>query len=198
MKHVEAKETVGTGIPSMKKFIGTKEVLARPMTRKDYNSYRGWELPSDEDGNDLGQLVEYLNSPSVNHPNHKGYISWSPSNEFFAAYNANGNHNFGDAIMALKQGKRVCRDGWNGKGLFIFIQVPSSVPATIIPKMTSLPSSVKDEFKRREIASSSTNTKEHLSIRYENQIAIVKPNNEINGWSPSTADALAEDWIILY
>ncbi len=28
------------------------------------------------------------------------------------------NQNFGQAIEALKQGKRVARQGWNGKGMF--------------------------------------------------------------------------------
>lgn len=32
--------------------------------------------------------------------------------------------NFGQAIEALKQGERVQRDGWNGKGIFIELQVP--------------------------------------------------------------------------
>jgi hypothetical protein len=109
--------------------------------------------------------------------------------------------NFGKATEALKQGKRVCRDGWNGKGLFIFEQTPSSVPADTIPKMTSLPQTVKDEFERRKTyyqkQSKDVDSLCFNSIKYSNQIALVKPNNEINGWSPSTEDALAEDWIIL-
>ena len=28
---------------------------------------------------------------------------------------------FGDAIRAMKSGKRVARDGWNGKGMFLFL-----------------------------------------------------------------------------
>ena len=32
--------------------------------------------------------------------------------------------NFGQAIEALKAGKRVARKGWNGKGIFIELQVP--------------------------------------------------------------------------
>jgi len=94
--------------------------------------------------------------------------------------------NFGTAVKAIKQGKRACRQGWNGKGLFIFEQVPNLVGVHIIPKMSSLPQSVKDVLIKRD-----------QPIKYLNQIALVKPNNEVNGWSPSTADALAEDWIIL-
>lgn len=94
--------------------------------------------------------------------------------------------NFGQAIEALKQGKRVQRAGWNGKGLFVFMQVPAEIGFDIIPKMQSLPQSVKDEF-----------TKRGGAISYSNQLAIVNPNNNINGWTPSGSDSLAEDWIIL-
>jgi hypothetical protein len=31
------------------------------------------------------------------------------------------NQNFGQAIEALKKGKRVAREGWNGKGMFLFL-----------------------------------------------------------------------------
>ena len=32
--------------------------------------------------------------------------------------------NFGQAIEALKEGKKVAREGWNGKGIFIELQIP--------------------------------------------------------------------------
>lgn len=32
--------------------------------------------------------------------------------------------NFEKALNALKSGKRVARDGWNGKGMWIALQVP--------------------------------------------------------------------------
>jgi hypothetical protein len=34
------------------------------------------------------------------------------------------NLNFGQAIEALKQGKRVAREGWNGKGMWLNLQMP--------------------------------------------------------------------------
>lgn len=109
---------------------------------------------------------------------------------------------FGEALVALKQGKRVCRVGWNGQGLFVFMQVPAQISVEeVVPKMQSLPQSVKDEFERRlESANSGKNLaakRDMPFITYSNQLALVKPNNEINGWSPSTADSLATDWIIL-
>ena len=37
----------------------------------------------------------------------------------------NENLNFGDALALLKSGKKVAREGWNGKGMFLFL-VPGS------------------------------------------------------------------------
>lgn len=70
----------------MKTFIGTKIIQATPMTRAEYNAYRNWTLPANEDGSDPGYLVEYLDGGAPNHPDHKGYISWSPAEQFDAAY----------------------------------------------------------------------------------------------------------------
>ena len=73
----------------MEKYTGVKEILAKPMNRKEYNDYRSWELPADENGDDEGFLVEYVQSetsPNVNHPAHKGYISWSPKDVFEESY----------------------------------------------------------------------------------------------------------------
>tara|TARA_R110000764_G_scaffold234790_8_gene328896 strand:- start:118 stop:564 length:447 start_codon:yes stop_codon:yes gene_type:complete len=67
-------------------YIGVKQIKAQVMNRLDYNKYRGWELPSDENGEDEGYLVEYLNSSTSNHPNHEGYVSWSPKKELDDAY----------------------------------------------------------------------------------------------------------------
>ena len=111
--------------------------------------------------------------------------------------------NFGEAVEALKQGKRVSRDGWNGKGLFIFQQVPSSIPMDVVPRMQSLPQSVKDEFERRKNVATDNgnmimgNNNPLNSIRYCNQLALVYPDNTIYGWVASPSDVLEEDWCIL-
>lgn len=66
--------------------VGTKEIFAVPMSRAEYNLYRGWELPADEDGSDAGYLVEYLNGGKPNVEGHLGYVSWSPKAVFIDAY----------------------------------------------------------------------------------------------------------------
>ena len=44
----------------MKMFLGTKLVNMKPMTRQEYNDFRGWDLPADENPTDDGYLVEYI------------------------------------------------------------------------------------------------------------------------------------------
>lgn len=70
----------------MNLYIGTKMIKARPMARLEYNSYREWPMPENEEGTDPGYLVEYLNGGEPNHPDHAGYISWSPASVFEATY----------------------------------------------------------------------------------------------------------------
>lgn len=57
-----------------------KEVDARPMPLGEYNEYRGWQLPEDEDPARLGYLVIY----NKDTPDH--YESWSPKEVFDDGY----------------------------------------------------------------------------------------------------------------
>ena len=70
----------------MKTYIGTKIIQATPMNRADYNDYRAWELPANENGADEGYLVEDTNGGKANDSRHVGYISWSPNEQFEKAY----------------------------------------------------------------------------------------------------------------
>jgi hypothetical protein len=70
----------------MKRYTGTKTLFARPMTRGDYNAYRGWPTPANEDPGDAGYLVEYEDGGKANDLRHAGYISWSPADIFERTY----------------------------------------------------------------------------------------------------------------
>lgn len=94
----------------MKEFIGTKIVEAEPMNRGEYNTYRGWQIPKDENPADEGYHIRYPD----------GYESWCPKKQFDEAYREYDNMTFGIAIEALKKGKKVARRGWNGKGMYLF------------------------------------------------------------------------------
>lgn len=172
----------------MEKYIGVKEVEATPMTRIEYNNYRVWEIPVEEKGmeHDEGYLVEYLNSPNSNHPNHKNYISWSPKEVFEESYKKSEFISYGFAIEAMRKGHLVARKGWNGNGMFVCKQIPNQVNKDIIPKMTSLPDFAKLEIHGRD-----------MPLNYQNQMVIVKPDNSIDSWVASSSDTFAVDWYIV-
>jgi lysine/ornithine N-monooxygenase len=67
-------------------YIGTRIITALPMSRLEYNEYRSWQLPSNEEGSDEGYLVESTDGEKANDSRHIGYISWSPKDQFEAVY----------------------------------------------------------------------------------------------------------------
>ena len=103
----------------MKRYIGVKEINAKPMKRQAYNDLRGWTLPAMENGDDDGYLVEYVDGGQANTPDFKGYVSWSPNDVFERAYKRTEGLTFGLALEALKRGSKVARKGWNGKGMWL-------------------------------------------------------------------------------
>lgn len=161
----------------MKTYIGTKLIHALPMTRKEYNDYRGWELPANEDGNDEGYLVEYVDGGRANDSRHAGYISWSPKDVFERAYRPVENMSFGLAIEALKAGKKVARAGWNGKGMFLFLVPGSTFKVNRPPLMGIYP--------------------EGTEINYCPHIDMKTADGKVVPWLASQTDVLAEDWAVV-
>ena len=41
--------------------------------------------------------------------------------------------NFGDAIAAARSGQRISRSGWNGKGMWLALQVPDEHSKMTLP-----------------------------------------------------------------
>ena len=107
------------------KYIRMHQVEAEPMTRGDYNKFRGWEIPSNENPADEGYKVTYPD----------GYVSWCPKAQFEAAGRPCDGMTFGMAIEAMKRGKKVARKGWNGKGMWLCVPLcdgPRKIPAVDI------------------------------------------------------------------
>ncbi len=105
----------------MQEYIGVKVVQAGWMTRGDYNKYRGWTMPPDENPDDSGYLVVYPD----------GYESWCPKRQFEEANRPTDGMPFGYAIEALRKGDRVARRGWNGKGMWlVLIAAGNAIHAT--------------------------------------------------------------------
>lgn len=158
-------------------FIGTKMVLARPMGRGEYNIYRGWQIPLDENPADEGFLVEYVDGGASNHPGHAGYISWSPKDVFERAYRLSSGLTFGDALQALRAGKRVARAGWNGKGMFVYYVRAAAYLA--------------------QSEAAKTYFGENAYVPYAPYLALKGVDERVSPWVPSINDVLAEDWEVL-
>lgn len=155
----------------METYLGVKLIQARPMSRGDYNTYRGWVVPADENPDDEGFLVEYMDGGKSNHPGHTGYISWSPADVFRRAYRPTVGLTFGLAIEAIKQGERVARAGWNGKGMWIEHVHEDSYDIFTSGSAGSLP--------------------------LRAFIAMKTADDQIVPWVASQTDILAEDWEVL-
>ena len=79
--------------------------------------------------------------------------------------------NFGAALEALKEGRRVARRGWNGKGIYLELQRPDAHSKMTLPYIYIV-----------------TN-------------ALVTDNPEapkgVVPWLASQTDLLSEDWVIV-
>lgn len=176
----EKPTMIEIGHQSMEMFIGTKLVKSLAMDRAEYNTYRGWDLPADEDGSDEGYLVEYLDGGKSNHPYHDGYISWSPKEQFDNAYRKTDGLSFGLAVEAAKKGMKVARVSWNKGGQFAYI-----VPAAMYHAQTEV---ARDHF---------GDSRGEPNVPYRAYWALKTAQNDIATWAPSASDSLADDWMIV-
>lgn len=88
----------------------------------------------------------------------------------------NATFDFGEAVRKLKEGKRVMRAGWNGKGMFVYY-----VPAASYPADRNSKSTMAGEFADD-------------MVPYREYLALKTAQNDVSTWAPSVSDALAEDW----
>lgn len=77
--------------------------------------------------------------------------------------------NFGEALIAVKDGKKIIRSNWNGKGMWVLLQVPDA---------------------------NSKMTHPYLYIEYPVG-HVAYPNGSRVPWLASQTDILAEDWQIV-
>lgn len=85
--------------------------------------------------------------------------------------------NFGQAIEALKEGKKVSREGWNGKGMFLFLVQGSKFKVNRAPLLGIYPEGTEIDY--------------HAHIDMKTAQGYVVP------WLASQADMLSEDWEIV-
>ena len=84
---------------------------------------------------------------------------------------------FGQALHGLKNGERVSRTGWNGKGMFVYLVPAASYPA------------------QRGAAKAWAG--EDAMIPYRAYLAMSTVDGDVVPWVASQTDILASDWEIV-
>jgi len=85
--------------------------------------------------------------------------------------------NFGDALVALKSGQKVAREGWNGKAMFLFLVPGSQFQVNRPPLLGIYP--------------------EGTVINYHAHIDMKTAQDTVVPWLASQTDVLADDWQIV-
>lgn len=91
--------------------------------------------------------------------------------------------NFGQAIERLKQGNKVGRKGWNGKGMFIYLTTGTIVSFENLKQETA-----------NNLLYAKT-LRHDGAVEFKSHIDMKAVDGSITiGWNPSQVDMLAEDW----
>lgn len=85
--------------------------------------------------------------------------------------------NFGKALEALKEGHRVARDGWDGKGMFLFLVSGSNFVVNREPLLSIMG--------------------EGTLVTYRPHIDMKDTEGKVVPWLASQTDILAEDWTVV-
>lgn len=83
---------------------------------------------------------------------------------------------FGVALEVLKSGNQVSREGWNGKGMFIYLVKGSTFTVNRAPLLGIYP--------------------EGTEINYRDHIDMKTADGSCVPWIASQSDLLAEDWVV--
>lgn len=87
------------------------------------------------------------------------------------------NFDFSDALRHLKDGRKVARSGWNGKGMFLFLVSGSRFKVNRPPLLGIYP--------------------EGTEISYRPHIDMKTVDGEVVPWVASQTDLTAEDWRVV-
>lgn len=94
---------------------------------------------------------------------------------------------FGKALQALKEGEAVARAGWNGKGMFLFLNKGSRDTSM------TLASPYVEGIDHRLFEAGDNGT----ITRLPNINMRAATGSTVTGWLASQTDMLAEDWEII-
>ncbi len=165
---------LATIFKSAESYIGLKKIQAVPMTRGSYNECRGWDLPVGENPKDAGYIVRYQD----------GYVSWTPLKQFAEAYQPTNKLSFSAAVYLMKQGKKLARAGWNGKGMWVIY----------------VPGTKKVQLKAGTPYANHLSKRKTVDILPHFDMWTVNSDNRramLPGWLASQSDIDADDWTVV-
>ncbi|MBW2637059.1 MAG: DUF2829 domain-containing protein [Deltaproteobacteria bacterium] len=142
----------------MQQYLGVKLVEAKPCKQGDDDGYE------------------------VTYPD--GYKSRCPKEQFELANRPINGLTFGHAIQALKNGHKVARSGWNGKGMFLYLSGPPNGSSVFAEQVWGQAG--------REFAEQNGGSVDVLPY-----IVMKTADNKLVPWLASQTDVLAEDWEIV-
>lgn len=94
--------------------------------------------------------------------------------------------NFGQAIEAMKTGSKVARQGWNGKGMFVYLVNGTDVPIENLRNEAAEHLDADNAWNRGKRVKISS----HIDMKAADGSIVV-------GWLASQTDMLANDWVIV-
>jgi len=157
-------------------YIRLNHVEAEPMAFGEFKEKfpKSGGANIERDPADDGYVITYRKGE----PNE--YVSWCPKAEFEAVSRPVDGMTFGQAIEAMKQGRKVARRGWNGKGMWLCIQSGSVVNGDVM----------RNEPAKNYYAGKQCNICAHIDMKASDDSYVV-------GWLASQTDMLADDWVIV-
>jgi len=156
-------------MPEYKQYIRCHIVKACPMTRGEYDKAHGRSTPRFDNPAEAGYCVSYP----------YGYEVWFQKTQFEVSSRPVDNMTFGQAIEAMKQGKKVARKGWNGMYLWL-------LPATEVKKEWCHDPRLIEAMGKRE------------TLPCLGSVRMFTATKEVlTGWLASQTDMLSEDWCIV-
>lgn len=84
---------------------------------------------------------------------------------------------FEEALPLIKAGHRLARDGWNGKGMFVFLVNGSNFAVNREPLLSMFGHGTE--------------------ITYRPHIDLAAADGTIGVWQPSMGDVLGDDWVVV-
>lgn len=93
---------------------------------------------------------------------------------------------FGDALVALKNGKCVERLGWNGKSMYLFL-----VDGSVVTGWVSCDNGAANRLPLNRVMRDGT------LVTYRPHIAMKAVDGSVGPWVASQTDMLAEDWRVV-